>query len=450
MEPNLYEGDYIIVSKWSYGYSKHSIPFSPPLFQGRILGTDAAARRHRRLQAAARQQDRLHQAPDRPAGRPHPDEATACSTSTASRCRDVAGHRSADVTNGVRHARSSRAAARPCPGGKTITIQDFGPDSDLDNTDVFTVPAGPLLHDGRQPRQLDRQPRRARVAAAWACVPAENLVGKAADHPVLVDARGLAVQALDLGSRTLAPQPVLQRPAMMRAMTGRGGRGRSNAASATTSGTATLLERALTHASVGDGARAAVRRQRAAGVPGRPGAGPAGRRAADERSTPTRDEGRDVARAGHALVELARLRPRRRAARPAAGAMRLSRRARTKVGARDKRRRPGRRLRGADRGRSTSTAAWRRRAASSTGSGPTNSTAPREAPRQGSQDPLQEWAQGPGLAAAGLSSGRARGPGPRPDIHRRGRASRAIAPGPGQGRSRQDAEKAAADRAAAT
>jgi len=37
MEPNLYEGDYIVVSKWSYGYSKHSIPFSPPVFNGRIM-----------------------------------------------------------------------------------------------------------------------------------------------------------------------------------------------------------------------------------------------------------------------------------------------------------------------------------------------------------------------------------------------------------------------------
>lgn len=36
-EPNLYQGDYIIVSKWSYGYSRHSILFSPPLFKGRIL-----------------------------------------------------------------------------------------------------------------------------------------------------------------------------------------------------------------------------------------------------------------------------------------------------------------------------------------------------------------------------------------------------------------------------
>jgi signal peptidase I len=37
MEPNLYEGDYIIVSKFSYGYSRHLIPFSPPIFKGRIL-----------------------------------------------------------------------------------------------------------------------------------------------------------------------------------------------------------------------------------------------------------------------------------------------------------------------------------------------------------------------------------------------------------------------------
>ena len=36
MEPNLLAGDYIIVSKFSYGYSRHSIPFSPPIFHGRI------------------------------------------------------------------------------------------------------------------------------------------------------------------------------------------------------------------------------------------------------------------------------------------------------------------------------------------------------------------------------------------------------------------------------
>ena len=37
MEPNLLVGDRLFVTKFSYGYSKHSLPFSPPLFKGRIL-----------------------------------------------------------------------------------------------------------------------------------------------------------------------------------------------------------------------------------------------------------------------------------------------------------------------------------------------------------------------------------------------------------------------------
>ena len=31
MKPNLLIGDFIFVSKWSYGYSKHSLPFSIPI-----------------------------------------------------------------------------------------------------------------------------------------------------------------------------------------------------------------------------------------------------------------------------------------------------------------------------------------------------------------------------------------------------------------------------------
>jgi signal peptidase I len=38
MLPTLLIGDYLFVSKYSYGYSKHSFPFSPDLFSGRALG----------------------------------------------------------------------------------------------------------------------------------------------------------------------------------------------------------------------------------------------------------------------------------------------------------------------------------------------------------------------------------------------------------------------------
>ena len=40
MEPNLLVGDRIFVTKYSYGYSKHSFPFSPPIFKGRIVSSE--------------------------------------------------------------------------------------------------------------------------------------------------------------------------------------------------------------------------------------------------------------------------------------------------------------------------------------------------------------------------------------------------------------------------
>ena len=37
METNLLVGDRLFVTKFSYGYSKHSFPFSPSIFDGRIM-----------------------------------------------------------------------------------------------------------------------------------------------------------------------------------------------------------------------------------------------------------------------------------------------------------------------------------------------------------------------------------------------------------------------------
>ena len=40
MEPNLLVGDRLFVTKYTYGYSKHSFPFSPPIFKNRIFTKD--------------------------------------------------------------------------------------------------------------------------------------------------------------------------------------------------------------------------------------------------------------------------------------------------------------------------------------------------------------------------------------------------------------------------
>jgi signal peptidase I len=38
MLPTLYIGDYLVVAKWPYGFSRYSFPFGFPSFDGRILG----------------------------------------------------------------------------------------------------------------------------------------------------------------------------------------------------------------------------------------------------------------------------------------------------------------------------------------------------------------------------------------------------------------------------
>src|ERR1700732_4339355 len=42
MKATLLVGDYLFVSKYSYGYSHYSLPLSPPLFSGRIWSSPPA------------------------------------------------------------------------------------------------------------------------------------------------------------------------------------------------------------------------------------------------------------------------------------------------------------------------------------------------------------------------------------------------------------------------
>jgi signal peptidase I len=42
MEPGLVTGDYIVVSKFAYGWSRASFPLDPPLFRGRLFGRGPA------------------------------------------------------------------------------------------------------------------------------------------------------------------------------------------------------------------------------------------------------------------------------------------------------------------------------------------------------------------------------------------------------------------------
>ena len=174
MEPNLYEGDYIVVSKWSYGFSKHSIPFSPPLFDGRIMGS---APKRGDIVVFKLPRDNKTDFIKRVIGLPGDriqmianklyinDKPVQDVVVSRTEIEDIFGPR--PVTE-VRET---------LPEGKSFMTQDFGPGNDLDDTPVYEVPAGHyfMMGDNRD-NSIDS---RVEKSSGVGMVPAENLVGKA-------------------------------------------------------------------------------------------------------------------------------------------------------------------------------------------------------------------------------------------------------------------------------
>jgi signal peptidase I len=139
MEPNLYQGDYIIVSKYSYGWSKHSIPFSPPLFDGRILGK-APTRGDIIVFKLPRDPnvDYIKRLIGLPGDRVQVRGGVVYINGKALPRREMP---SALVDTGYGTIRAGRFEETNPEGGKYAT-QDYGPDSDADNTGVYVVPQG--------------------------------------------------------------------------------------------------------------------------------------------------------------------------------------------------------------------------------------------------------------------------------------------------------------------
>ena len=174
MEPNLYEGDYIVVSKWSYGFSKHSIPFSPPLFEGRIM---ANAPKRGDVAVFKLPRDTKVDYIKRVIGLPGDtvqmrggklfinNQPVDDVVVTRQEMSDLFGNR------------SLAKVRETLPGGKSFMTQDYGPNFELDNTPVFEVPAGHyfMMGDNRD-NSIDSRVER---TMGVGMVPEENLVGKA-------------------------------------------------------------------------------------------------------------------------------------------------------------------------------------------------------------------------------------------------------------------------------
>ena len=137
MEPNLLQGDYIIVSKFSYGYSKHSIPFSPPLFDGRILG-HAPKRGDIVVFKLPRDGhiDYIKRLIGVPGDKVQVRGGVVYINGKVLPRKELP---SALVDTGYGTIRAGRFEETNPEGRKYVT-QDYGPDGESDNTGVYTVP----------------------------------------------------------------------------------------------------------------------------------------------------------------------------------------------------------------------------------------------------------------------------------------------------------------------
>jgi signal peptidase I len=175
MEPNLYEGDYIIVSKFTYGWSRHSIPFSPPIIKGRIFEHPA----HRGDIVVFKlprdnHTDYVKRVIGLPGDRIQMKQGLLY----------LNGKQVPRVLVGVSKEDSGYGFVRDVYryretiDGKSFMTNDFGTNEELDNTDVYVVPEGDYFMMGDN-RDNSSDSRVAPSQGGVGYVPAENLVGKA-------------------------------------------------------------------------------------------------------------------------------------------------------------------------------------------------------------------------------------------------------------------------------
>ncbi|MHA1598893.1 MAG: signal peptidase I [Alphaproteobacteria bacterium] len=173
MKPTLLVGDYLFVSKLSYGYSRYSVPYGLPLFSGRIAFSEPE---RGDVAVFRKPSDTSTDYIKRLVGLPG-DTIQVTGGILQINGKPVERRRVDDymVDNGYGSTRRITRYIETLPGGRSHAIlESNGDNAFADNTPVFTVPEGHYFAMGDN-RDNSRDSRFADVGY----IPRENLIGRA-------------------------------------------------------------------------------------------------------------------------------------------------------------------------------------------------------------------------------------------------------------------------------
>src|SRR6202451_1642642 len=172
MIPTLLVGDYLFVSKYSYGYTHYSFPFSPPFYPGRFFSSqpnrgDVVVFRLPKDDSI----DYIKRVIGLPGDRIQMIDGVLNINGVAvprQRIDDFINEY-AGVTQRVKQFRET------LPNGVSYNTLDLTDNGFYDNTPVYTVPPGDyfMMGDNRD------NSRDSRGLSQVGCVPFENLIGRA-------------------------------------------------------------------------------------------------------------------------------------------------------------------------------------------------------------------------------------------------------------------------------